>query len=155
MNNDIADLAITAITDHPQAHDQGLWLRHPPLYFEMHAPAAMVRGVMATVTAVRDALEGPPCGTRACLAGWVAVLTAPEDTLFCYGPLGMHMVISDLPVSIMAYATRKLEITDEQAAVLFLKTPDDQVVPVIKYLKDHPEASSREMLAEMPGRRLT
>jgi hypothetical protein len=136
MNNDIADLAITAITDHPHSHNQHAWLRHTGCW-----PIG--------ITVLRQDLEKSSCGTTACLAGWVAVLTASQDTCF-YNGAGIVMVESGgVAAGIAAYAAGKLEITPEQADMLFLKLSNDEVVPGLKYLKDHPDATARDIYQEV------
>lgn len=84
----------------------------------------------------------PPCGTTACYAGFVSLRAAPIGTRIIPTDYGSRVrVPGENPVHVEIHAAAALEITGEQADVLFYRDTLTEIEAVLRYLADNPDAS--------------
>jgi hypothetical protein len=140
------DRLITVLTDHPQTHDQTEWI----------IPGASCPDGRS-VSTVRTHMESSQgwCDTKACAAGWTALLAAPAGTIVLISDFtGNALLFSpdgQLIDRVQDFARRELGLTREQAYCLFYMTTNDEVIPVLKYLKDTPQATAAELIEMIPS----
>lgn len=132
MNTELAMEALASAKANPDRFDMGTWFGGP-------------RGGSRGAEVTEDHM--PPCGTTACLAGWVA---------FHQGPVGSRIAgtIVTVPdaersVDIEIYARDALDITQDQANVLFYLNNVGEVEAALHYLANHPEAESVDLVEEI------
>jgi hypothetical protein len=110
------------IRDHPESHDQGVWLET----------------TRATTGAMLAELDGVgECDTEACVAGWVAILVTDPYTTPGEKESGFihKMILPDgKPAEIRSIAQQALDLNDIEAGYLF--DADRARVEVIAFLDE-------------------
>jgi hypothetical protein len=143
LNTALLERVRQLILMHPGLHDQGTW-----------GQTMYGRRSLAKIAALAEV--GSPCGTTACVAGWAAIFTAPEDAYLC----DAYIYIGTKAHAISTYAGRQLGLTWAQQCWLFAGDASrDRVLWTLKWLPDHPDASDTdlaqawylEQLAGVPG----
>jgi hypothetical protein len=111
------------IRKHPDRHDQSMWVSSAFGVFAT-AYADKIRKQLSRRKSVPDAPQSADglCGTKACIAGWGAILGSPPGTLIIMGeyssdvnvrfPDGKEEYIADA-------AARLMGLEDDQSAWLF------------------------------------
>ena len=131
MNTDLAEQIISIILMQPDRLDMRSFISH---------------WADGTVGAFRDDW---PCGTTACIAGHVALLTAPADASVRHI---MHTFTREAddkgnPRRLVEVMAREaLDIPWDVADVLFFETEDDEAVPALKYLIGCPDATGEQLM---------
>lgn len=131
-NNALIDDILGVILQNPELHDQLLWI-----------------GEQADGHTTDDV----PCGTTACVAGWAVILAAPPGTRLMRMDTHLDQVEvaeAKLPSgeirSVWELATELLQLSINQAHVLFNSRTSEAAIARLKYLKDHPGASKWDLL---------
>lgn len=128
LNTELLERVRQIILMRPELHNQQTWGRTPS-------------DVPVGVTSAR-AETGEYCGTTACVAGWAAILSAPEDALMRDGCI----CVGANEFSISLYAARQLGLSWDQQTWLFpAEATRERVLWTLKWLPDHPDAGTPEL----------
>lgn len=90
-----------------------------------------------TQTIVKDGegFQPPPCGTTACYAGFVSLRVAPKGSRIAGGVI---VTPDGREVHAGQYAAKALDITEDQANILFYVEHIGQVEAIVNHLAAHP-----------------
>jgi putative RecB family exonuclease len=129
LNVELANQALELAGKHPERFDMEDWYR---------GPQHVISGPESRVA---------PCGTTACYAGWVAILTVPDGTVI--KDAGLYDTAGDtIGTTVEAWACDQLDISYEQGQALFYLDDLPQVEKAVKYLADNPDASNESIWRE-------
>ena len=136
MNTELMERVRQLIMMRPELHEQSHWLGGS----EFSAPIAPI---------TQAAENGEPCGTTACVAGWAALFAAPTDSLI---ERDSCIEVDGMIRTVQMYAKEQLGLTDAQAGCLFTAENNrDDVLWMLKWLPDHPDATADEIMESCPG----
>lgn len=136
MNVELAQAALRDAKAHPDRFDMDLFWGAPDDFVKDSADMTV-----------------PPCGTTGCFAGFASLRVAPVGTRIAMGTLdrtsriilpGQHELDAD---DTETYAIKALDITREQAGVLFFLEDIGQVERAVRYLADNPDAGVHSLCA--------
>jgi hypothetical protein len=96
------------------------------------------------ITKEADGFQAPPCGTTACYAGFVSLRVAPKGSRI----IGGYVIEPDgTRKHAETYATKALDITEDQADTLFYVGTIGQVEAIVNHLADSPDADGDALYA--------
>jgi hypothetical protein len=152
MNLDQASLAAQVrdlIRDHPSRHRQSVLLTNPFMVMARTPVAHILPYALTDVPYEPDDDEYPVCGTQGCVAGWAAILTAPEGAFV--DECGLYEADGVKSSNVWEAAEKALGLDDDQAGYLFhADRTRDEMLAALDYLCSHPGATGTE-LAECAG----
>jgi hypothetical protein len=129
LNIELMERVHQLIQMRPELHDQQTWGRTPS-----DTPAGIISARAET---------GEFCGTTACVAGWAAILGAPENALIH----DSAVIIGDQVFGVSIYAARLLGLSWDQQTWLFTAAATrERVLWTLKWLPDHPDAGTDELM---------
>jgi hypothetical protein len=125
VNNALAERVIRVLEEHPELHNQRMWVS---------------RSVNAAE--LRKMLDQPRAGLTACTAGWICAFTLPDRSIL---DVTGHLYRSRFHLghisSISQWARDALEISSANANWLFSETRTRQdVIDGLRWLQTHPNA---------------
>lgn len=128
LNIELMERVRQLIQMRPELHAQETWGRTPS-----NTPAGAISA---------RAEKGEFCGTTACVAGWAAILGAPENALIH----DSAVTIGGQEFGVSIYAAQLLGLSWDQQTWLFTAAATrERVLWTLKWLPDHPDAGTDEL----------